>query len=244
MENINLRAMIAKNDDEEFSALVKDYQNFLLAEAYKNTGRYISISDDEHSIALSAFHEAILKYDASKGAFLSFAKKVISLRLTDFARKERKYKNIISIDDEEEESEEKRLIRNKELQIAEEKEAEKTRQDELRFEIEELREVLKEYGFSFFDLTKVSPKAEKTRQACGKAVVCILLDEKLYAYMAEKRELPMKQLEKQSGVPRKILDRHRKYIIAATEILKGDYPCLESYMNHIRKMKWEKEAER
>ena len=45
----------------------------------------------------------------------------------------------------------------------------------------------------------------------------------------------MKELEKLSRIPRKILDRHRKYLIAAVEILHGEYPLLAEYMSYIRK---------
>ena len=34
---------------------------------------------------------------------------------------------------------------------------------------------------------------------------------------------------------RKILDRHRRYIIAAAEILSGEYPVLAEYLGYIRK---------
>jgi RNA polymerase sigma factor len=47
--------------------------------------------------------------------------------------------------------------------------------------------------------------------------------------------LPVKIIEKNSQVPRKILERHRKYIVTAVEILSGDYPQLSEYMEYIRK---------
>ena len=43
------------------------------------------------------------------------------------------------------------------------------------------------------------------------------------------------ELAKKAGVHKKILERHRKYIIAAAEILNGEYPLLAEYMNYIRK---------
>ena len=36
-------------------------------------------------------------------------------------------------------------------------------------------------------------------------------------------------------VQKKVLERHRRYIIAAAEILNGEYPLLREYMNYIRK---------
>ncbi len=46
--------------------------------------------DEELSIALMAFNEAIDGYDTSKGSFLSFAKLVINRRLIDYLRKKTK----------------------------------------------------------------------------------------------------------------------------------------------------------
>ena len=58
----------------------------------------------------------------------------------------------------------------------------------------------------------------------------------LLSQMRKTRMLPMKELEAVSGVSRKILDRHRRYIIAAAEILSGDYPILSAYLEFIRKV--------
>ncbi len=46
--------------------------------------------------------------------------------------------------------------------------------------------------------------------------------------------LPVKILEKNTKVPRKIIERHRKYIIAAIVILSGEYLELAEYLRYIR----------
>ena len=48
-------------------------------------------------------------------------------------------------------------------------------------------------------------------------------------------QLPIRALEERSGVPRKILERHRKYLVAAVILLAGDYPGLAEYLRYIRK---------
>jgi len=52
--------------------------------------------------------------------------------------------------------------------------------------------------------------------------------------MRLKKLLPIRELSEESGVVRKILDRHRKYIIAGAEILDGDFPILASYLRSVR----------
>ena len=54
--------------------------------------------------------------------------------------------------------------------------------------------------------------------------------------MRSNLELPMKELVKYSGAPRKIIEKHRKYIIAAAEILNGEFPELGEYFSYISKV--------
>ena len=105
----------------------------------------------------------------------------------------------------------------------------------VRDEIEAVQELLQEYGFSFFDLADCSPKAEKTKKQCAQAVIALLEDPELFRRMRSTKALPTKEIIRVSGVSKKILERHRKYIIAAAEILNGEYPLLAEYMNYIRK---------
>ena len=127
-------------------------------------------------------------------------------------------------------------VRKKEAQLSEENaQSSSPETTPLQDEIAALQQLLSGYGFSFFDLADCSPKAEKTKRACANAVAAILSDRDLLAKMRSSKTLPMKELEKASRVPRKILDRHRKYIIAAIEILNGEYPLLAEYMSYIRK---------
>jgi len=48
-------------------------------------------------------------------------------------------------------------------------------------------------------------------------------------------QLPLKIIEKNTNLPRKILENHRKYIIAAVVILSGEYPLVAEYISFIRK---------
>jgi len=52
--------------------------------------------------------------------------------------------------------------------------------------------------------------------------------------MKRNKLLPLKVLENNLKLPRKILERHRKYIIAGAEIISGDYPILSEYLKFIK----------
>ena len=53
--------------------------------------------------------------------------------------------------------------------------------------------------------------------------------------MQTTRTLPVKDISSGKDISVKILERHRKYIIVAAEIMQGDYPLLKEYMSYIRK---------
>ena len=213
-------ALAAKTDEQALNNLIETQKSWILKVCSDVTHRYITDSDDEWSTALLAFHEAVQSYDESKGTFLAFASVVIRRRLLDDIRSQWRHKGEIHVLPGELKEEPDRSIDT--AQAA-------------REEIAAAQAILKPYGFSFFDLAESSPKAEKTKAACCSAVIALLNDGELLDKMRKNKALPMKELEKASGVARKILDRHRRYIIAAAEILSGEYPVLAEYLGYIRK---------
>lgn len=234
MDDFDAKAVQAAKDALLLDSFVRQNEFFILRCASSSVHRYVTKSDDEWSIALSAFVQAIKEYSIDKGHFMSFAQLVIKRKLIDYIRTQSKYSTEISIDpsnfdfnpDEEED--------DAAMKIAVAKTLVHQPDDSLKLEIEAANQEFSAYGFSFFDLTNCSPKAAKTKLACAKAVVFLLQNPLLMKEMEKSRMLPIKSIEKSIKIPRKILERHRKYIIAATEIMKGDYPFLASYMKYIK----------
>lgn len=196
--------------------------------------RCVTKSDEEWSVALLAFSQAVKDYSAEKGGFLGFARLVIRRRLIDYMRAQSKQRAEIpvSLSDLDSGAEEdggdaavRRAVLSRMAQMPD---------DSLKLEIESAGQIFSAYGFSFYDLIDCSPKAEKTKKACAKAIACLIRTPLLTSEMKYSKCLPLKPLEKKSGVPRKILERHRKYIIAAVEIMTGDYPFLAEYMRFVR----------
>ena len=230
----------AKRDETVLNQLIADNQSFILACASKATHRYVTISDDEYSIALIAFNEAVKTYESTKGPFKPFAAMVIRRRILDLFDKESAHSAELSVEPQmmdgvEENTGEIPLvteIRTKTVEAIEAKDDGLTYAQE---EINEVQTILRDYGFSFFDLTDASPKSEKTRNACALAVKAMLEHPELMAEMRRTKGLPAKKLLDLIDVKPKILERHRRYIIAACEILDGDYPVLGSFLVTIRK---------
>lgn len=82
----------AKDHVEAADHLVRQYLPFIKSETAKYMHRIPQVGqDDELSIAMFAFHEAIVSYDKSRGAFLPFAATTIRHRLIDFSRRETRH---------------------------------------------------------------------------------------------------------------------------------------------------------
>ncbi len=232
MRDIDQKVLKAQNDSEYLEVFIKEYDPFIMKTAQRTVGRYLTKSDDQWSISLSAFHEAVKSYSFDKGAFLPFAEMVIKRRLYDHVRKESRHFNEVSIESFSAEGM-KSISGILESEVIEKLTAPETQDANL--EIQAVIQTLKEYGFSFFDLIAVSPKAEKTKSACGKAIFYISQNTVLIEEMRRTKTLPLKILEKNCDIPRKILERHRKYIIAGAEIIAGDYPILAEYFSYARR---------
>lgn len=230
--------MEVKNTPSQLNSFIEKNTGYIKYCAYKCVGRFITESDDEYSIALSAFLEAIDSYDISKGAFSSFANLVIKRRILDHMRKAKHHECELSVEpylfegeiDEDKESPISFELKEKSADISYLRQNSIDHQVTVKNEIAEISSKLTDYGFSFMDLTKCSPCTEKTKRACAKAVKAMLTSEELLQKMKRSKTLPMKELEEKSRISRKMLDRYRRYIITATLIINGDYPQLSEYM--------------
>lgn len=228
------RLQAAAADDREMEQLIEESAASILKIASKVCRRYITSSDDEWSVALAAFLEAVRGYQPERGGFWPYAEKVIRSRLVDYYRGQARYGVEIPATPEVFASGPLEDSPQPALQAAVTPRIAAADPTDLRLEIEAANQVFAGYGFSFFDLADCSPKAGKTKTACAKAVACLLKNPLLLCDLRSSKQLPIKAIEKNSKVPRKILDRHRKYIIAAAEILSGEYPGLAEYMRFIR----------
>lgn len=242
MERISSKLAQACADEAAMTALIRDNRKWIAVKAYQATGRFITEKDEEWQIGAIAFCEAVRAFDQAKGSFRAFASTVIRRRLQDHLRKEQRQTagqvSMTVLDEETEDADATVLaaqIADKEAALSmESRQAPVPGHTPVKDEIEAVQETLAGYGFSFFDLTACSPKAEKTKDACAQAIRCLLAEPLLLEKMRKTGQLPAAEIRKRCGVPLKVLERHRRYIIAAAEILHGDYPYVGEYLKEIR----------
>ncbi len=242
VQTLNEWAIAAKTDEDLFEDLVGSQKSWILQTASAAAHHFITDSDDEWSVALIAFDEAVRSYEAGKGSFRALASVVIKRRIVDYQRSEGRHNAEIAVipgafegELGEEEAVGVNLAVQEQVAVDALFDSAESRAERAREEIVGMQEILGKYGFSFFDLAESSPKAEKTKKSCGRAIRTLVAEAALMALMRLKRLLPIKELCEVSGVIRKILERHRKYIIAGAEILDGDFPILASYLQSVRK---------
>lgn len=216
---------IQRSSSKEIEDFIVQYEPFICKTLSTICGRYITRHDDEYSIGLAAFHDAIKGYSFKKGAsFLSFAKLIIKRSLIDFFRKESKYQNLSKVEPESENMHEyfDEHVYNSYLKNFEE--------SNRRDEIIHFNEMLSQFDISLETLVYVSPKHEETRRQILGVVDYISSDEEILAFMYKKKKLPMNLLMTKVDVSRKTLDKFRKYIIAMCIITQNDYVYLQSYL--------------
>lgn len=211
--------------------LIQQYKPFIIKTVSNVCKRFIREEDDELSIGLIAFDEAIEKYKPHKGgSFISFAELLIKRRLIDYIRKEARVRDVVLHTDEDDENAVQTYLDTK-LSIDEF--YKQIEQEQRREEILHYQQVLKEFGIHFHDLVKQSPKHRDARINAINVAKLVVDDEELLKQLFQKKQLPIKQLEIMAEVSRKTIERNRKYIIAVAIILAGDYVYLKDYIKGV-----------
>jgi RNA polymerase sigma factor len=227
----NSRALEAASDPVKKEAFLETEQLHILRLAGKVLGRSITRSDDEYSIALMAVAEAIDSYDDGKGNFWTYAALVIKSRTYDWYKTQAHQSgNEVIVRPEAFYGE----IRDLETESAVEREvSSKAAVDSgssIQDEIEAFTQQLNEYGIDLFELAEVSPKSQKTKAKCREAIAAMFSPPPLTGLLHRAKRLPMTEIRERTKLSQKLLDRHRKYLVAGTLILEGDYPNLQEYI--------------
>ena len=223
----------AKEDIQAADDLIRAYLPFIKAETAKFLKRPpMEGQDDELSIAMMAFHEAIGGYSRTRGSFLKYAAMLIRSRLVDYSRREQRHSRVISLDapiGEEDTTLGETLADDKEPH------EETATRDATRAEIEELTRQMKEFGVSLSDVADNCPKQQRTLDACRKALQYARENSELLDDLLQTKRLPIGQLTAGSGVERKTLERHRKYMVALLLIYTNGYDILRGHLKQVMK---------
>ena len=225
---------IQQGDAELRNQLITDYQPYIARVAGRFCKRYVDPArDDEYSIALEAFNEAIDSYSADAGrSFLGFAETVIRRRLIDHFRKEERFGQQIPYSAFDTEDEEEQVVNPAEIRESVARYEAARAAEERRLEIALYSEELSAFGITFRELAGCAPKHADSRRALIGIARRLAENEALMEQLRGKGLLPIKELMQLTEVSRKTLERNRKYLIAVALIFAGPYPCLRDYLGH------------
>ena len=224
--------LAAKEDTEAADALIRQYTGFIRSETVK----FIHTSpeqgqEDELSIAMLAFYEAILSYQRHRGPFLPYAARAIRNRLIDHYRRERRHGHTVSLD-ESPDGEDGRSLADT-LADPRDEISEYTSRTASRQEILEFGAKLEQLGVSFSDVADNCPRQERTLAACRRVLDFARSRPDLLRKLEETGKLPMAELSAGSGTDRKTMDRHRKYLVAILLAFTNGYEIIRGHLCQI-----------
>ncbi|MGM0902499.1 MAG: RNA polymerase sigma factor SigI [Bacillota bacterium] len=234
-ETLEEKVLLIQQGNEKLREdLIYAYKPFIAKAVSTVCKRYINENDDEFSIGLIAFNEAIEKYASDKGnSLLSFADILIKRKVIDYIRQQARAPQTVSVNFESEYLEEEAVRSTIEDEISIEDYRKRTEEQQRRDEIVQFQQVLFEFGLSFDDIVQQSPKHADARKNAIKIAKIIIENEDLKQQLLDKKRLPIKQLEKLVSLSRKTIERNRKYIIAISLVFMGDYMYLRDYLKGV-----------
>lgn len=189
-------------NSEDRNEIIKAYEPFILNTIVHLKKAYIQIeNDEEFSVGLMAFNEAIDKYDESRSSFLTFAKVVIESRIINYWEKESRHK-AESLDANESSKEQLMAIDN----------IEKTMM--LRQEIHQLETVLELFGLDFNLLADAAPKHSDAKRNAIDVGIKAAQFEEIVERLYDKKKLPILMVSKKTNASLKVVKTHKLFIIS------------------------------
>jgi len=211
--------------------LIRSHKAFIARISSKVCSRYLSWdNDDELSIALLGFNEAIDSFDPHGGAsFHSFVQMVIRRRLVDYFRKEGKHQHLslspTNLEDEDEE------LSRYAVDTSLEQYQENENQEVFAQVVENYVRVLYDYNVTLDDLVKFSPKHSDSKLTLTKVALVLSDVPELMEHLQTHKLLPIKKLQLLTGLKRRVIEKSRKYLIALALILSNpDFYPLKVFM--------------
>ncbi len=205
-----------KQSAERRNEFLTLHKPFVAKLASKHCGRYLVWGrDDELSIALIALNQALDAYRPGTNVpFLAFARCVIERRLTDYFRKEQRslHLSYISNDSEDEFS-------PGEVSQAWGEYWETTARRERSEEILAFTKILAQYQVNFLDLETSCPKHRDSRELLTNCAYILATTPELLNRFMRKKQVPIKDLARASGLSPKTIEKSRKYIVATALLL-------------------------
>lgn len=225
-------ASVQAGDRDSQNFLLKTYQPFVAKCVSEVCKKYIDpLQDDEFSIGLYGFNEAMIHYSSKKGSsFFAFANIVIKRKVIDYIRSSQRFPITLSLD---EVRDEENIGNPLEFKAAKQFYFDKQEAWYCREEIKDFNEELLKYKLSLRELIFVAPKHKDARDSSVRIARVLFDNPSLRSFVKRRKMLPIKELLKVVPVSKKTLERNRKFILATFIILNEDYLYLKEYLKGV-----------
>lgn len=213
--------------------LIRDYTPFVLKTASAAARRYLVPGrDEEISVALMAFDEAISAYVSPRPGFLAFAATVIRRRLIDYYRKEKRREEVpfSSFSNDDESAEWPASVEATRSFLVEDWSKALERRDD----IERWTGILGTFNLTIKRVMKAVPKHVDARERAIRTAVLLAGDGALAAKFMGQRRLPIDDLLRafpNDVASRKTLERQKEYITAIAIVLTCNLSSLREYLD-------------
>ncbi|MBC8062401.1 MAG: RNA polymerase sigma-I factor [Clostridiaceae bacterium] len=219
---------IQQGDKYLRETVIQEYKPFIIKAISQCMGKYIDVENsEEFSIALSAFNEAIDRYNVENGGdFFEYCKLIIHDRIIDYKRSNKKNSSVYPFsyfDDEIYNAFENKYLVDEKSQLE---------AVEIKDEILSLKKTLERFQINFDDLVLYSPKHKDSIKLCIKIARIIANNEELFAKLLHSRNIPLKELMTRVDVHQRTVERNRKFIITVTLLLKSNLDVLKGYVEN------------
>lgn len=206
---------LAQQGDRECrERLIEAYRFTVLQFTSQICRRSISWHHDEASIGLLALDEAIHRFSPDAGkSFENYLRLILTSRLNDYFRKQRRIQNqeqsLNMAESEEEWGASQAEIASSMIQYEKQQKS-----YELAEEIALYNHLLEAFDIRLEELEELSPGHRDSRKQLMDIAKQFSKDDAMVAELFRSKQLPLKSMVSKVTVSRKTLERHRKYLIA------------------------------
>jgi RNA polymerase sigma factor len=187
-------------------------------------------NDDELSVALEAFNDAVDKFDLRTDmSFYSYARLLMRNSLIDYFRRQPKVR-MAPLSTDEPVGEISWLKYKQELD-----------QQERVYDIQRFKEEIGSFDLSLGDLVRGSPHHTDTRESLRRIASRIAGEKELVTKIYRQKKLPLKEIEALTGMNRKTLEYWRKYLLSLIIVLtQEELSSLKEYIQGKEGQSWKK----
>lgn len=194
-------------------------------------------NDDELSISLIAFNRSIDSYDPDQGkGFFPYARLLVKNSLIDYFKNQGRKGNPLTVPlymDNGEHAASFALAAVSRQEFEQE-----LSKRERAYEIALFKEVLADFSLTLHELVESSPRHGDTRNLLKEAACRVGAEADLVARIYREKRLPIKEIQRLTGIKRKSLEKWRRYVLSL--VIVRTHPELEELGAYL----WRKEPSR